>query len=296
MAAPIECHHQIGHPSSTVLKASLKGCAFLAFASLLQSVSLQGEDDSLAKRVVEAHARGQLLPLVSTMDASLSLDAAYRVQHLFASELLKSEHKSGYKAGLTTAASQSYFGVNAALSGVLFESMNRSDERVISLVQFHNLFIETELAFILSEPIHAPIEDTMALKRVIGSVVPALELPDQRFLGNAPLTAVDLVAGNLSAAGYILGESQADPMVDLSALTITLSRDGETVSQGRGSDAFGDPWAAALWLVNHLIDHGWTIEPGQILLSGALGKVVEAQSGAYEADFGPLGKLFVEIR
>ena len=268
----------------------------LAVALLLQSWPLQAEIESLAEKLVEAHARGQLLPQVSTIDASLSLDSAYRVQQLFTLELLKSEGKSGYKAGLTTAASQSYFGVDAALSGVLFQSMNRTGERVISLDQFHNLFIETELAFILSEPIHAPIEDTVALRRVIGSVVPALELPDRRFPSTAPLTAVDLVAGNLSAAGYVIGESQGHPMADLSALTITLSRDGETVSQGRGSDAFGDPWAAALWLVNHLIEYGWTMEPGQILLSGALGKVVEAQPGTYEANFGPLGKLSVEIR
>ena len=48
--------------------------------------------------------------------------------------------------------------------------------------------------------------------------------------------------------------------------------------------------------MNHLIEYGWTMEPGQILLSGALGKVVEAQPGTYEANFGPLGKLSVEIR
>ena len=268
----------------------------LTVALLLQPWSLQAEVKSLVEKLVEAHTRGQPLPLVSTMDASLSLDAAYRVQQLFTLELLKSERKSGYKAGLTTATSQSYFGLDAALSGVLFQSMNRTGNRVISLGQFHNLFIETELAFILSEPIHAPVENTMALRRVIGSVLPALELPDRRFLDHAPLKAVDLVAANLSAAGYVIGEGQGDPMVNLSTLTVTLYRDGETVSQGRGSDAFGDPWVAALWLVNHLIDCGWTMEPGQILLSGALGKVVEAQPGAYEANFGPLGKLSVEIR
>jgi 2-keto-4-pentenoate hydratase len=85
-------------------------------------------------------------------------------------------------------------------------------------------------------------------------------------------------------------------MVDLSALTITLIHDGQAVIQGQGADVFGDPWTTVLWLVNHLIDHGWTMEPGQVLLSGALGKPIKAQPGAYEATFGPLGKLSVEIR
>lgn len=269
---------------------------FLAVALLLQPISLKGKIETLAQRVFEAHTGGQLLPLVSKMEPSLGLDAAYRVQKLFTVKLLKNDRKSGYKAGLTTPINQSYFGVDTALSGVLFESMNRTGEKVIFLDQFHNLFIEMELAFILSGPIRSPIEDTMALRKVIDSVVPALELPDRRFLGNTPLKAIDLLAGNLSAASYILGETQGDPMVDLSALTITLIHDGQAVIQGQGADVFGNPWTTVLWLVNHLIDHGWTMEPGQVLLSGALGKTIKAQPGAYEATFGPLGKLSVEIR
>lgn len=289
-------HEEASELNGFQMKRKIISRTFLAVALLLQPIPLKGKIEALAQKVFEAYAGGQLLPLVSTMDPSLGLGAAYRVQKLFTAELLKSDRKSGYKAGLTTPITQSYFGVGTALSGVLFESMNRTGERVIFLDQFHNLFIETELAFILSEPIRAPIEDTTALREVVASVIPALELPDRRFLGNTPLKAVDLLAGNLSAAGYILGERQGDPMADLSALTITLSRDGEAVIQGRGADAFGDPWAAALWLVNHLIDHGWTMDPGQVLLSGALGKPVEAQPGSYEANFGPLGKLSVEIR
>jgi 2-keto-4-pentenoate hydratase len=43
---------------------------------------------------------------------------------------------------------------------------------------------------------------------------------------------------------------------------------------------------AALWPVNTIIERGWKLEPGQILLTGALGKMVKASGGDRAANFG----------
>ena len=45
-----------------------------------------------------------------------------------------------------------------------------------------------------------------------------------------------------------------------------------------------------------MIEQGWTIEPGHILLTGALGKMVPGKTGKYIADYGPLGKIAFEIK
>ena len=267
-----------------------------AVTMLFAVLPLRGDVESMAERLITAHETGELLPLVSSEDAGLKLDAAYRIQRLFVEERSKKERISGYKAGLTTKASQSRFGLGSALSGVLLESMDRTGEQVIELKEFHRLLIETEIAFIVDERIRERVEDTSALKEMVGAVAASLELPDVRFAEGEKLRGIDLAASNVSAAAYVLGEKTGDLTANLSELEVTLTRNGEIVNEGHGSDAFGDPWKVALWLVNSLLAQGWTIEPGHVLLTGALGDIVPAEAGHYEADFGLLGKLSIEIR
>ena len=83
---------------------------------------------------------------------------------------------------------------------------------------------------------------------------------------------------------------------DLNAVEVTLSRDGETVNTGKGTDALGDQWQAALWLVNTTLEHGWTIEPGQLIITGALGNMIPGKSGRYIADYGDMGTIAFEIQ
>ena len=57
----------------------------------------------------------------------------------------------------------------------------------------------------------------------------------------------------------------------------------------------GDQWQAALWLVNTMVGQGWELEAGQVLLTGALGKMVKASEGECIAHFGVWGTLSVLI-
>ena len=56
--------------------------------------------------------------------------------------------------------------------------------------------------------------------------------------------------------------------------------------EGTGAAVMGDPWAAALWLANASVANGWTLEPGHVLLAGAIGGMVSASVGHYVARFG----------
>ena len=55
-------------------------------------------------------------------------------------------------------------------------------------------------------------------------------------------------------------------------------------------------WDSALWLVNNMVEQGWEIEPGQVLLTGVLGEIVPGNPGNYIADFGKLGRISFEVR
>jgi 2-keto-4-pentenoate hydratase len=89
----------------------------------------------------------------------------------------------------------------------------------------------------------------------------------------------------------ITGLGRAPGLTDPNAVAVTLYKDGEVLNQGTGRDVSGDQWHALLWLVNRTIDSGWTIEPGQLLITGAMGKPVPMSAGLYVADFGRFGRL-----
>ena len=54
----------------------------------------------------------------------------------------------------------------------------------------------------------------------------------------------------------------------------------------------GDPAVGIAWLANKLAPWGETLQPGHIVLAGSFTRPVAAKAGdAFEADYGPLGKL-----
>jgi len=138
------------------------------------------------------------------------------------------------------------------------------------------------------------VPDVASLKKLIKEVCPAVELPDIRFAEMEGLTEADLIiliAGAVSSAKYIVGKPVPADSLDVTDLKITLTQDGFTVNEGKARDAMGDQWEALLWLVNGAIERGYVIEPGHIMITGAVGHIVPGKPGKYEGDWGELGKV-----
>lgn len=120
-------------------------------------------------------------------------------------------------------------------------------------------------------------------------------MPDLGFEDKSKLKGSDIISANVASAKYIVGE-QVDKNYDINGVNVTLTRDGKVVNEGKGSDALGDQWKAALWLVNRMVKNGWRIEPGSILITGSLGKMIPGKKGQYTADFGDFGKISFTIK
>jgi 2-keto-4-pentenoate hydratase len=265
-------------------------------------LSAGGFELELAEQLLQSHHNNQLIPLVSSMSPHLSLEQAYIVQGYYVSVRKKgrNDKPAGFKAGLTSPAVQKKFNVNQALAGVLFTSGDLSASTSIKLSQFQRLMLETEIGFEIGKAITGVIANKAELKQYIKTVFPVIELPDVGFAGKP--TAVDIIAANVGSAAFIKGKpikpitttSIAD--LDLNALQVSLTRDGEVVNIGIGNDALGDQWQAALWLVNSLVGRGWILAPGQFIITGAMGKMIKAEVGDYKADFGELGQISFSIR
>lgn len=82
----------------------------------------------------------------------------------------------------------------------------------------------------------------------------------------------DLVAINVGAARFVVGAPVApEAIADFDALTISLSRDGETLHDARGSDAAGGQAASLMPLINQIVERGHVIRAGEVILAGVVG-------------------------
>ena len=77
---------------------------------------------------------------------------------------------------------------------------------------------------------------------------------------------------------------------------MALTRDGELLDTGAGAAALGDPVAVVAWLANVLGDDGVALEPGHIVMTGALHAAVPMNAGeTFRAEFDRLGSVTVRV-
>lgn len=250
----------------------------------------------LAEALIKADKENHPIPILSDRYPELDVETAYQVQKVYVQKRLAKDRIAGFKAGLTSEETQDRFGVEFPVTGVLLSSGKKMGDSVIERSAFKVLMIEAEIGFVVGKPITHPLKDVSELQDNIRAIMPVIELPDLGFEDLKKVNAVDIIASNISAAQFIVGQEKTLNDIDLNKTTVTLTSDGQVINQGKGSDALGDQWTTALWLVNAIAKQGWKIEPGQILITGVLGKMIPGKQGKYLADYGTLGRISFEVR
>ncbi|MDY0007264.1 MAG: hypothetical protein RBS22_10595 [Spongiibacteraceae bacterium] len=278
------------------MRKSLLMLVFVAGSAMAQDLD----------RAAEQLAAARAAPLVTqAVPGDWSLAKAYRVQRKFYELRHGATPPLGYKAGLTTGPSQLQFAVMAPVAGLLPPQSaipSQGGFWRIDPNDFQAGRMELELGFRFAEPIRKPIDDPLRLKALVAEVLPVVELPDLNFQHGAAPGGMDLVAANVAAHKVILGSSRLPSTLAINSLPVRLRRGdadtnaGTTLIEARATDALGDQWLALQWLVNQVLSQGWQIEPGQVLITGALGPVLPLEPGEYVADFGALGSLRFEVR
>ena len=265
-------------------------CVFMVIF-FIAGMSWASEKDVI-KSILDSRAAVKPFPNPSAKLPGLTVDKAYEIQKDLVKALVqKGDSISGFKGGLTSEAGQKRFGVNDALMGQIFKSGELGPDAVVNSKDFVRLFVETEVGYVIGQKISEPVKDVDSLKKMIKEVFPAVELPDLRFEDMSTVKGPDIIVDAVGSAKYIVGKKIPVDKVDVSKVEVTLKMDGNVVNQGKASDCLGDQWKAALWLVNAAVTRGWVIEPGQILITGAMGNMIPGKPGKYEGDWGALGTL-----
>ncbi len=278
----------------------LKRLAVLVIVALAACYALgvcpfDGGAEKMAAALLTAEKNAAATPTLSKEFKTTDVEFGYKVQNAYVDARLKTEKIAGYKGALTAKPLMEKFGASDPATAVLFESGRFAEGSVITLSR-KGIMLEEEVGFRFGKKIDKPLKDAAELKACVSAVFPAIEVPLVAFETLNGVTAFDMIAANVGSWGYIIGTEMPLDNLDLNAVEMKATCNGEAFNAGKGSDALGDQWKALLWIVNNVVKHGRTVEPGQIVISGAMGAMKPAKPGSYAVDFGSLGTISFEVK
>ncbi|MFJ8504371.1 2-keto-4-pentenoate hydratase [Streptomyces avermitilis] len=259
---------------------------------------MSAPDAAKAADVLSEAARTKTAcPPVRSLLAEGDVESAYAVQRVNVERAVVAGRRVvGRKIGLTSPAVQAQLGVGQPDFGTLFADMAVPEGGVVAPGRLIQPKVEAEVALVLGADL--PHRDcTVAdVIRATDFALPALEIVDSRIAG-WDITIVDTVADNASSGLFVLGGTPV-PLngLDLRGVRMTMTRDGEPVSEGTGADCLGGPLNAAAWLASTLAGMGDPLRAGDVVLTGALGPMAVASPGErFEARISRLGRVAVEF-
>lgn len=212
-----------------------------------------------------------------------SVDDAYAIQaHWTKMRLDRGEKIVGRKIGLTSLAIQQQLGVDEPDYGNIWGSSHYptvSHRVEISARDFLQPRLEAEVAFLIGRPLQGPHitpQEVLAATDAMGLVVEivASRIADWR------IKLVDTIADNASYGGFVLGDWNRNlRSADLRLLGFTVHKNGELAAEGVGAAAMGHPAVSVSWLANKLSEFDVSLQPGDVILSGGVTKMLPVEAG-----------------
>ncbi|MFD9722039.1 2-keto-4-pentenoate hydratase [Streptomyces sp. NPDC059076] len=226
----------------------------------------------IADRLHEAHRTGVAIAPVRDELPADDAASAYAVQRRNTERwAAEGRRRVGYKIGLTSGAVQRQLGLSQPDFGTLFTDMAHADGAEVDPGSFIAPRVEAEVALVLDRDLDLGRHTVADVIRATAFALPALEIVDSR-IADWDIGLVDTVADNGSCGAFVLGTVPVPlALVNLRGCAMTLTRYGETVSQGSGADCLGHPLTAAVWLADTLSALGTPLRAGDTVLTGALG-------------------------
>jgi 2-keto-4-pentenoate hydratase len=212
-----------------------------------------------------------------------NVEDAYAIQtHWTNMRLDRGEKVVGRKIGLTSLAIQQQLGVNEPDYGNLWQSSHyqATDNRVeISAGDFLQPRLEGEIAFLIGQPLRGPNVTPQEVLAASEAMALGVEIVASR-IADWRIKLVDTIADNASYGGFVLGDWDSRlRSADLRVIGLTIHQNGKPAAEGVGAAAMGDPAVSVAWLVNKLSQFEVSLEPGDIVISGGITKMLPVSAG-----------------
>ena len=263
-------------------------------------------DDQIQQLAAELHTSERTRQPVehfSKRFAGMTIEDGYRISRAWvALQLAEGRQVIGHKIGLTSRAMQISSQIDEPDYGTLLDSMlftcKPGQVLEIPAQRFIAPRVEVELAFVLKSELKGPdigVEQVLAATEY---VTPAIEIIDARIEQfdrhtRAMRKVQDTISDNAANAGIVVGAGRFDARaIDRAWVGAILRQNGVVEETGLAAGVQGDPAIGIAWLAGKLAPWGESLQAGQIVLAGSFTRPVAAKAGdAFEADYGPLGKL-----
>jgi len=203
----------------------------------------------------------------------------------------------GWKIAATSEAGQKHINVDGPMAGRILPETIIADGGTASMAGNEMRVAEPEFAFrmvtnLLPRPSPYMVHEVLD---AVGTLHPAIEIPDSRFSDFVRAGAAQIIADNACAHLFVLGAATTSNWrtLDLVEEKPVISLRGKQFI-GHGKNVLGDPRIALAWLANELRELGVTLKAGQVVTTGTCHPPLPIQSGdVMRADFGLLGKVSV---
>src|SRR3954471_3731622 len=262
-----------------------------------QVASAQTLHRELADELWEADRSAKQVAPLTDRHPDLDVEDAYAIQTInIERRTAGGERVVGRKVGLTSRPMQEMLGVDEPDFGVLTDRMIVEDGDLISLSRLIQPRVEAEAAFVMARDLAGPGVSTALALDAIAGVLPAVEIVDSRVT-DWKIKLVDTVADNASSGLLVVG-GRMRPVADLDLrlLGVVVSRNGELLDTGAGAAILGNPARCVAWLANKLGTLGAGLKAGDVVLPGAVHKMVSVEPGdVFRAEYAHLGAVTVRF-
>ena len=204
----------------------------------------------------------------------------------------------GWKIAATSTAGQRHIHVDGPLAGALLSARALEAGARISLAGNNMKVAEAEFAFRMARPLpkRGEVYGVAEVLAAVGSLHPAIEVPDSRYEDFTRVGAAQLIADVACGCWFVIGRATSADWraIDLARHDVSAYRNGALAAQGSGANVLGDPRSALAWIANELCTYGDGLRAGDVVMTGTCLTPVPVSAGdGIRMDFGAFGTLEV---
>lgn len=257
---------------------------------------MDSENDTIAGKLFAAWRDRQALDGEASLAASRDADRGRAMQDTLNKLFAKAGRKPiGWKVGLTSQPALDLFGAAEPMVGVIYADTMLDPGASLSVRDTISPRIEGEMLLeVAFVPQAGAVDDELIAS--LASVSAAFEIADSRFLGWP--SAIGGATADNACCGWLMRAAQSiDPAeADFVGTKMTLTRDGETISEGRASACLSSVLTVYRWFVEDSHRRGRRLQAGDIILTGAMGPAIAMEAPAsYQLECSGLGAVSLQF-